>query len=311
MNKNSTPLVSIILPVFNGEKYLEESIQSILNQTYKNLELIIIDDGSTDSTLIIAHSFLRDSRVSVLTQENQGISAALNRGIEFSRGEYIGRQDHDDISVAGRVEAQIDYLLQNEHIAILGTNTQIIRDDILIKTGHNHPTDPKSLKLLSLFDAYFVHGSVMMRREMLKEIGLYCTDPKRQPPEDYELWSRVLVKYDGANLNEKLYIYREIPTSISRTVDLKKNVAKIAQENLLMILHEKKYVILIKKIVKLYHYGEIDNGFLFNWQINKITNQIRKRLNISKNSEAIIYIEELKLRLVESNSNRVKKYIFF
>ena len=311
MTKNSAPLVSIILPVFNGEKYLEESIQSILNQTYKNLELIIIDDGSTDSTLILAQSFLRDSRVSVLTQENQGISAALNRGIEFSRGEYIGRQDHDDISVAERIEAQIDYLLLNENISILGTNTQIIREGELIKTGHDHPTDPKSLKLLSLFNTYFVHGSVIMRREMLKEIGLYCTDPKRQPPEDYELWSRVLVKYDGANLKEKLYIYREIPTSISRTIDLKKNVVKITEENLSRILHEKKYVGLIKKIVRLYHYGEIKNGFLLNWQINKIIKQIRKRLNISKNSEAINYLEKLKLRLLESNINRAKKYIFF
>ncbi|WP_244834814.1 glycosyltransferase family 2 protein [Clostridium sp. BJN0001] len=107
--------VSVIMPVFNAEKYLEESIKSVLNQTYKNFEFIIINDGSTDSSLSIINKFKSmDNRIRVIDQKNNGIVYSLNKGISTAKGKYIARMDADDISLPNRIKNQVKYMETNQ-----------------------------------------------------------------------------------------------------------------------------------------------------------------------------------------------------
>lgn len=231
INTSNGPKVSVILAVYNGENYIKDAINSILNQTYSNFELIIIDDGSSDSTATIVKSFT-DSRIRFIEQENTGLAATLNRAINLSNGKYIARQDHDDLSFPLRLEKQVDFLETNPEYAILGTNSIIWEKDTPTNRGHRHPTDFATLNFKLLFDCFFVHSSVMLRKEALDQIGLYTTDPNRQPPEDFELWSRIVRQYKAANLNETLLVYRELPSSITRTVNFKEKLIQICSENL-------------------------------------------------------------------------------
>ncbi len=209
------PKVAVLMAVYNGENHLHAAINSILAQTYKNFEFIIIDDGSTDQTKTIL-SAIQDPRVRFTHQENMGLAASLNRGIDLTDCTYIARQDHDDISDIRRLEKQVKYLDDHPNCALLGTSAYILRDNRLISHAHDHPVSSHVLKYELLFNNPFVHSSVMFRKDVVKELGGYSTSPNRQPPEDYELWSRISRKYDIANIAQRLLIYRETPGSISR-----------------------------------------------------------------------------------------------
>ena len=138
------PIVSVILPVYNEEKYIGSAVDSILSQSLKNIELIIIDDGSTDKTLSILQTYKKDSRVRIVSQENSGLATALNNGIAISQGKYIARQDADDLSVQDRLEKQVNYMDLHPDIGILGSNYHTIdeNDNILATTDiFTHPID--------------------------------------------------------------------------------------------------------------------------------------------------------------------------
>lgn len=236
----STPKVSIILPVFNGEKYLEESINSILNQSYDDYELIIVNDGSVDGSQEIIESF-NDVRIKVLRQSNMGLPAALNNGIELSIGEYIARQDADDISLPLRLEKQVNFLEQNPQCGLVGSAAEIWVETNRSGRFHDHPLCPGILEFELIFNNPFVHSSWMFRRDIISLVGVYSTDPSRQPPEDYEYISRIARHYQLANLQERLVIYREVENSLSsqiRPENLKKKnffserLAIISSENL-------------------------------------------------------------------------------
>ncbi len=228
-----TPFISVILPVFNGAPYLRASIESILSQTYGNFELIIINDGSTDNSDKIIESF-DDSRIRYYYHKNQGLPATLNFGIERAGGEIIARHDQDDISLPLRFERQVEFLLDNANCGMVGTWAEIRTDDKSSNRIHQHPSDNASLQFFLLFDNPFVHSSVMIRREVFDKVGFYSIDCLRQPPEDYEFWSRVARNFEVANLPEVHLIYREIPTSMSRTGvnPFLEKVVNISAENL-------------------------------------------------------------------------------
>jgi hypothetical protein len=227
------PLVSVVLPVFNGETYLMEAVESILSQSYINFELIVIDDGSADNSFEILNG-VKDARTQLARHSNRGLAATLNKGIELARGEYIARQDQDDLSFPDRLAMQVAHMESHPECALLGTWAQIMQGDRLTERYHRHPACPNELRYQLLFNNPFVHSSVMLRKSALEAVGGYSTDPTRQPPEDYELWSRLSRHNEVANLPEVLVHYREVPGSMSRVgpSPFRDNVVKICIENL-------------------------------------------------------------------------------
>lgn len=227
------PQVSVILPTYNCPQYIGQAIESILAQTYGDFELVVIDDGSSDETPEIARGF-HDLRMRVLPQTNHGLPWTLNRGIGLARGRYIARQDQDDFSDSMRLEKQVAFLDSHRRCALVGTWAEIWHDQEKTGRVHRHPTESVDLKYRLLLDNPFVHSSVMMRKDALARVGGYATDPMRQPPEDFELWSRLAREFDVANLPEVLHAYREVSTSMSRSgpAPFLNRIVTIAGENI-------------------------------------------------------------------------------
>jgi glycosyltransferase involved in cell wall biosynthesis len=209
------PLVSVVLPVYNCPRYVGQAVESILAQTYFDFELIVIDDGSVDETPDVVRRY-GDPRIRLISQANRGLAGALNRGLELARGRYVGRQDQDDISLPERLAKQVAFLAAHPDCGLVGTWAEIWHEDTRTERIHAHPSDNADLKFQLLLDNPFVHSSVMIRKTALDRVGMYSTDPGRQPPEDYELWSRIAREFDVANLPEVLHVYREVEGSMSR-----------------------------------------------------------------------------------------------
>ena len=189
----SPPLVSVLLPVYNGSKYLLEAIQSVLSQTYKHFELIVVDDGSTDSSLeILSEIAKRDERVRVLTSsENCGIVSALNRALSVAKGTFIMRMDSDDICTPQRLEWQVQYLMTHPDISVLGGYVEMFSSSDSSSTKIvRHPTNPALLHFSMFLYCTIVHPSVLMRISVLRKFNGYRSSHNHV--EDYDLWLRML-----------------------------------------------------------------------------------------------------------------------
>jgi glycosyltransferase involved in cell wall biosynthesis len=229
----SSPVLSVILPVYNGLPYLRQAIESVLTQSFNDFELIVINDGSSDGSQALLETF-SDPRIRIVQQENRGLAATLNIAISKAGGRYIARQDQDDICLPGRFEKQVGFLEANAGVMLLGTAAEIWQGDSRTERVMRHAADGPALKFGLLFNNYFVHSSVMLRRSAFDRMGGYSEDKARQPPEDYELWSRIAREFDVANLSDVLMAYREVPGSMSRTGNrpFLKNLVQICAENM-------------------------------------------------------------------------------
>lgn len=199
------PLVSVVMPVFNGEKHLREAIESILLQTYKNIEFIIVNDGSTDKSEEIILSF-NDNRIFYnKNQTNIKLIKTLNKGFKLAKGKYIARMDADDISHPERFEKQVSFLELNTSYGLVGTGVNLIknktREKLLYHTDHN------SLAFALAFYCPFIHPSVMFRNESLQRLEEYFKHDYLHA-EDYELWTRIVFETKIANIPEYLLDYR-------------------------------------------------------------------------------------------------------
>lgn len=230
----SSPVLSVVLPVYNGLPYLRQAVESVLTQSFGNFELIVINDGSSDGSQELLESF-NDPRLRIVQQENRGLAATLNIGIALVRGRYLARQDQDDICLPGRFEKQVNFLDANANadVMLLGTAAEIWEGHSRTERVMCHAIDGQALKFGLLFNNYFIHSSVMLRRSVFEHVGGYSEDKARQPPEDYELWSRIAREFNVANLPDVLLAYREVPNSMSRTGDrpFLKNLVQICAEN--------------------------------------------------------------------------------
>lgn len=205
MDENlKTPLVSVIMPVYNGEKYLREAIDSILNQTFKDFELLLINDASTDNSEEIINSY-NDSRIIYIKNEqNLGLIKTLNKGLDLAKGEFIARMDADDISSPERFAKQIALFESNPEIGVCGTWFTLFREnheDKIIK----HPEHNDSIKIGLLTSCFIGHPTVMMRK---KAIENYRYDVNYQAAEDFELWTRLVRVIKFYNIQESLLKYR-------------------------------------------------------------------------------------------------------
>jgi hypothetical protein len=215
---SSPPQVTVLMPVRNGAAHLQSAVESVLAQTFVDFELLILDDGSTDATAEILRA-LRDPRVRIVThQRNLGLVPTLNEGLELARGQFIARQDHDDLSFPDRLRNQVGYLQAHPDCALVGTEAfaTIGNEDRayrLLRPGH-----AESIRWYLCFDNAFIHSAVMFRRDVLRnEFGGY---PSSFHSEDYALWSRVAASHETANLLEPLLAYREHAASVTGSMSV-------------------------------------------------------------------------------------------
>jgi len=203
------PTVSVIMSVYDGEKWLAEAIESILEQTFTDFEFIIVDDGSQDGTAEIVRSYeTRDDRIRFFQlKKNVGKAAARNHGIEMARGEFVTGMDCDDVSLPARLEKQVAYLREKPEIGAVGTGA--LMTDAYLTPYHAFGLSEKHARIAYdlMLGPCVVGTTVMMRRKIVRACGGYDVSMIRSA--DIELVSRLITRTRLANLTENLYLYRQ------------------------------------------------------------------------------------------------------
>ena len=217
------PIVSVLMPVYNGRDYLRPAIDSVLAQTFKDFELIIVNDGSTDDTQTIIDSY-QDSRIVAITQKNQGVARSLNNGLDIARGKYIRRHDADDISTSDSFQIQVDFLESHPEYVMVCNQEAFMTARGKIAWKHRLPNKAffKEREVVDLDFSHFsinssspvVHGTACYRREEVIRIGKYRTE--FTVSEDNDLWLRLLEKYKIVVLNRCTYFMRLHETSATQ-----------------------------------------------------------------------------------------------
>lgn len=228
--KNIKPEISVIMAVYNSERFLKEAVDSILNQTFTNFELIIIDDGSTDSSEKIINKYLEaDSRIVFLKNiKNLGVITTRNKALDIAKGKYIAIMDSDDLSLAKRLQHQYEYLEKNNDIFLLGGSAIIIDEKSKIR-GLHFAMSNKNLVINKLpLGNCIYHSSVMFRNNY----SFRYRDKMKYGVEDYDLYLNILLSgWKVTNINEFLIKYRINKKSISNTnILLQDEFAQISQQ---------------------------------------------------------------------------------
>lgn len=213
------PRVSVLMAVYNGEAYLEEALDSLLGQTWRDFELVVVEDGSTDGTPDILQRYARaDGRiVMVENPKNLGLVKSLNRGLAVCRGEYVARADADDVALPERLERQVRFLDERGEVGLLACAFYRMDAEGRVLKAMHPPTDDRFIRLRQLFMSSFVHSGVMFRRELVASVGGY--DENCVHMEDVDLWARLREHTRMANLAEPLVYYRVHTQSIMQTRD--------------------------------------------------------------------------------------------
>jgi glycosyltransferase involved in cell wall biosynthesis len=207
------PFITILMPVYNGGRYIREAIESVMTQTYGRFELLIINDGSTDETVNIIHSF-KDYRIRLIESKGHGISAALNTGLMAAKDEYIARFDADDICLRDRLEKQVEFMESNPDVIVVGGNAEYIREsgEHLFDfhcAGYTHEEIVRNLYKY----CPFIHSSVMFRKENVLQAGGYSIHAHNF--EDHLLWIKLVKSGKCCNLSEPLLKIRFNPGSVT------------------------------------------------------------------------------------------------
>ncbi len=196
------------MPVYNGERYLAEAIESILGQTFTDFEFVIVDDGSQDGSAEIIRSYAElDERIQLLSlAENGGVAAARNRGFAAARGRYAAGMDCDDISLPERLRKQALFMESNAQVGAVGVHSRVVFEDM----RPSYKREPAQFHALIMLDSFigvsFQHAALMMRRDLVLEVGGY--DTALQYSSDRDLMTRLMGRTQLANIPEILYIHR-------------------------------------------------------------------------------------------------------
>ena len=221
-NTDMKPRVSVLMPAYNAGKYIDESIQSVLAQTFQDWELLIVNDGSTDDTVLRVESY-DDPRIRLLNNpENLRLIKTLNRGLDHAQGELIARLDSDDNATPRRLELQVKALDDHPNWAMVGAHSNVINSEGgLLKPGKecHLPSSVNGVRFSCMLRNSFRHSAVTFRKQVVMDLGGYPSD--MQDVEDYALWSMVIEKHDATNLLEVLCDYREHNESIMAKVSAK------------------------------------------------------------------------------------------
>jgi hypothetical protein len=218
----SSPVMTVLMPVYNAELFLREAMDSILHQTFTDFEFLIIDDGSTDSSVNIIQSYT-DPRIRFIKNErNLGISLTLNKGIELAKAELIARMDADDISYPDRLQKQYDYMMAHPDCGMLSTWARVISQDKKFIRLERYRSNFYYYNLT--FECWIYHPTIVFTKTAVKAAGMYSMPYS----EDYDLFWQIARRYKIANLAEPLVDYRLSPTSLNTV--LRKQEYDIANE---------------------------------------------------------------------------------
>jgi len=222
--KINEPLVSVVIAVYNGGDYLQEAFDSIKQQTYDNIEVIIVNDASTDGTYRNINIFEReyDKSIRIITHyTNKGVATSRNEAIDMAKGKYIAIQDADDVSLPSRLEKQVNFLESSDCFCV-GSHAFEIDKIGEIRRERIYPpsTNEEIIDIIMSMDTFYLNPiidpSTMFSKEVFLELGGYNVDPKFRFVQDYDLWARAIVKDKKiANLQEKLVYYRANPSGVT------------------------------------------------------------------------------------------------
>jgi glycosyltransferase involved in cell wall biosynthesis len=207
------PLLSIILPAYNQEKFVVEAIESILRQSLSDFELIVIDDCSNDKTFQIVSS-INDSRIILVrNQENLGLTHTLNFGLSIAKSDIVARMDADDIAFSDRLHIQYEYLLKNPEVVAVGCWITLFKDNHDEIGVHKYPAEFKCLRAEFTFNNSIPHPGVMYRKSAVELLGGYTNDYPYA--EDWDLWLRLIRSHNVSNIQQPLLYYRIHDRSVS------------------------------------------------------------------------------------------------
>jgi glycosyltransferase involved in cell wall biosynthesis len=199
------PAITVLLSVFNGRRYVSEAVESILAQTFRDFEFLIIDDGSTEPISELINSY-RDPRIKLVRQENRGLARSLNRGIKEATGEFIARMDADDVSAPRRLELQYEAISQNGDLDLVGSFFRVIDDKGEVVERKQILMDQDYRLWRLQFHNNYAHGSIMFRKSAVAAAGLY--NEQLTVAQDYDLWSRICRPGNSCVIPEYLYSHR-------------------------------------------------------------------------------------------------------
>lgn len=215
-----TPRVSVLMAVRDGALYLDEAIRSVLDQTFTDFECIVVDDGSTDGTDAILQRYQRqDTRIRLSRSGGNGLSYALNHGLKLATGTYVARMDADDVSLAGRLAAQVRLMAERPEVGVCGTWIETFGAGG--EEVRRYPTDDATIRSWLLFESVLAHPSVMLRRDLFTNTDL-AYDSAMLHAEDYDLWVRAAQQTRLANVPEVLLRYRLHPQQVVRKHEVTK-----------------------------------------------------------------------------------------
>jgi glycosyltransferase involved in cell wall biosynthesis len=225
IKQNNLPKISVLMAAYNAEKYIAEAIESILNQTFKDFELIIVDDCSTDGTRAIIQKYaIQDDRIRAFRNEkNLYISVTTNRALSYARSEIAAKMDADDIALPTRLEKQYELLRNRPDIAVVGAGLEIMNEEGKTMSVRYYKQNDADLRKKMFRYSPIAQPVVMYRKSVVEEFGAY--EPVFAPAEDLNLWFRIGTKYKFANMPEVLMRYRFFENSSSnkrlREVEIK------------------------------------------------------------------------------------------
>ena len=203
----NSPPISVVMSVFNGQAFLAEAIESVLGQTFRDFELLIIDDGSTDGTAEILSAFAqRDRRIRIVSHPNKGRAQSLNIGINLAAGKYIARMDADDVALATRFEEQVEFMNEHPDIVVLGGAVELIDTKGQVLHTVRRPLEDAEIRVAMLSYSPLYHPAVMMRKEAVVAVGGYRE--ALLDADDYDLWLRIAEFGRMANLDRVILRYR-------------------------------------------------------------------------------------------------------
>lgn len=225
------PKVTVLMPVYNGEKYVSQAIESVLTQTFTDFEFLIINDGSNDKSEEIITSY-QDARIRLVTNEtNLKLIATLNKGLNLAKGEYIARMDCDDICYPERLAMQVEFMDKHREVGVCGTWVETMG----LKSGEvwRYPSEPEDIAARLFFLNAMAHPTVMIRRSFFQQHHLYYRSEYIHV-EDFALWQQCRLLFSLANIPQPLLKYRIVQTSVTRThwEDMEKSRRGILAENL-------------------------------------------------------------------------------